>query len=303
MRLVRCIEKSSSHCIHVKTATTELALIKQRSTHTYWKAISALLFFTGAIVFIYSIWVIATPWKDNVKRLGKPILAYLALTVVLIGGLVLLKSLSVEIGEFLPPFLSHPGPLSEFISFANPDVGQLARIPKSVEIVIVILVLAFATTVIRQPSMTELDYIKTASRRLKTLLGLTSIFFITGVMISNSAFNWLASYVDLSTLGGKVTAAKAISAWVTAATFQVSIAYTLLILTAFAPPAIYINQQTSLYAEQQMPNKTRDERRSMLAAEGISINWRQGLTQLLAILAPLIAGPFIKALTDSVSSL
>ncbi len=303
MRLVRCINETSSHCVEVKPATSTIALLKQRSAHTYWKATSGLLFFIGTIVLCYSFWIIATPWKDNGKRLGKPMLGYLSLIIAFLFGLVLLRRLPIEFGDFLPPFLLHPGPLSEFIAFANPEAGSMARIPKAAEIAVVFLILAFATTVIRHPSMSELDYIKMASRRLKTLLGLTSVFFITGVMISNFAFSWLVSYVDPSTFKDGVSASKAMSDWVTAATFQVSIAYTLLILAAFVPPALYINRQAGLYALEQMPENSNDERYTMLDAEGIAINWRQGLTQLMAILAPLIAGPFVKALTDSVSAL
>jgi hypothetical protein len=125
------------------------------------------------------------------------------------------------------------------------------------------------------------------ARRMKLLryvLYMGAVLLVIGVLRLSTTLNWGASFLPPQSEAGK-----AVASVVTGIVSSLGTFYTLLMAGMYLPAALVLRARARELAELQPPA----DQQSWLTKHGLTLSYTESLPRIVAILAPLLAGPFI----------
>lgn len=259
-----------------------LAEIKARLA---WLAAALLNIVVSLVAMIYSI--------VTLRRLVGP--GQLIVTAV-IGGLLgagILGQLAFGAGQgsvmyqlvfgFTYSILTHAGGFGEL--FLQQVYVIIALINVLATSAPVFILMTTCATVASLAVEDEPEHMVVRARHLKEAIAVASAFLVVGVLHMSVWLGWTSSITnDPGLQSGLSGVASAVSAYW-------GVAFTIVLIGAYVPPALYLNKRAQALLRERGHAMTPEELEQWLSERGLSFKLSNQLTQYLSIMAPFLAAP------------
>lgn len=153
-----------------------------------------------------------------------------------------------------------------------------------------------ATAILWKRYANQPDDATDLARRMKLLryvLYMGAVLLVMGVLRLSTTLNWAASFLQVQSEAGK-----GIASLVTGVVSSLGTYYTLLMSGIYLPAALVLRARARELAELQ----PQEEQQTWLTKRGLTLSYAESLPRLVAILAPLMAGPFVDIIKRLVGS-
>lgn len=180
-----------------------------------------------------------------------------------------------------------PGPrlLLETVGRMLPSINTYNRLFDALGLTVGVMLAVAACAAIRRDAVEDAEG-KTLRRRmrlLRTILYAGAAALVVSVIRLSVTLNWGGSFLPAATPPAVSESATLITGIVN----TLGIYYTILLAAVYAPAALVLRRRANALASQQPPEK-QDE---WLKARGLALSFTEYLPRVVAILAPLLAGP------------
>jgi hypothetical protein len=250
-----------------------------------WTLAGGLHVLVSLSVLIVAVFVIREGVGERVKgRRG-------ALTVVLIfawaaaAALLPIQRAATDVGAPAPRLLL------ETVGRMLPDINTYNRLFDALGMTVGIMLAVAACAVIRGDAGGDTEAL--LSRRLwllRRVLYAGAAALVVSVVRLSVTLNWGGNFLPAP----ETPEGKAVSTLITGIVNALGIYYTLLLAAVYVPAALVLRGRVqALVVASGVPPEKREE---FLKARGLALSYAQYLPRLVAILSPLLAGPFAELL-------
>jgi hypothetical protein len=132
-------------------------------------------------------------------------------------------------------------------------------------------------------------------RGLRVLLYTSGVLFVVAILMTESAYSWLVSFVAPE---GEL--ASGLASAVAAGTLLAGAMYTLMLASIYLPAAAvlgYVGRRLADAAVAASPDE--EDAHAWLERQGLAVSWRGALARIGTLAAPLVSSTLAHALTSS----
>ena len=258
--------------------------LREHVASVEWRA--AVLLLAGASVAALAVAVHAV-W--SVRRFRAPVAALLALAGLVAAGSALAFGDTQRSTSLLRQLADAVGELGT----ATGGAQYLALLPKRcAEVVAGVVGVGMAAAVVL-PERIGAEELERRVARLRLLLFVSAAMFVTGIVMTQTAYSWLVSFLRAGDPGGDA----ALAGLATAGTHLAGAFYTVTLAAAYLPAAAVLSVAARRLARANA--RADEDRASWLEGHGLAISWRGQVARIGALLAPLVSSALAQLLTSA----